>query len=109
MSVRRWAFVCSVFALFIAMSAGAIAQSPLALPGTAPAAPPPAQPAAPAPAAAAPNIDTAGIVRRANQAAGVDIEAKIKSWQKALDRLEDTLRRPGLRYSDLNLCRDELI
>src|SRR5208282_3518464 len=85
----------------------------LALPGTAPAAPPSAQPAAPAstaaPAAATPKIDTADLVKRANAATGFDIEATIKSWQKALDRLDEALRRPNLRYNDLNLYRDELL
>ncbi|MGO9459247.1 MAG: mechanosensitive ion channel family protein [Rhodomicrobium sp.] len=108
MFVRRWAFVCSIFACSIVMSAGAIAQSPLALPGTAPAAPPPAQPAAPAPAAA-PKVDAAEIVKRANQAAGADIDTTIKSLQKALDRIEDALRRPNLKGSELNPLRDELL
>jgi hypothetical protein len=39
---------------------------------------------------------------------GVDIETTITRWQRELDRLETDLRRPRLRYSELNDLRDEL-
>ncbi len=111
MVVRRCAIACSFIAMFAIVSAGAMAQGSPALPGTPSAgAAQPAASASPAtPATAAPKADTAEIVKRANQSIGIDIDAKLKSWQSALDRIEEALRHQGLRYNDLNAYRDELI
>src|SRR6266436_3372272 len=62
---------------------------------------------APAPSAS-PQVDTAEIARRAYQELGVDIDAAIAGWQRELDRVEGDLRRPRLRYTELNELRDEL-
>src|SRR5579883_2677129 len=87
----------------------AIGQAQLNFPAAAqPSAP--AQPNPPAAAAApAPKIDTAEIVRRANQSVGIDIEAKLKDWRSALDRIEEHLRQPRLTYQELNIYRDQLL
>ena len=84
MGVRYWVCVCSLFALLQVMGVQAMAQTPLPIPGTQPAAAAAQQPAAPKPAAVAPapKIDMADITKRANQATGVDIEARMKHWQK---------------------------
>ena len=63
-----------------------------------------AQPAKPA----APAINTAEIVARANKSAGVDIQKRVAGWQQELSRLENELQKPHLRYSELNDFRDEL-
>ncbi len=64
----------------------------------------PALPAGPA----GPQINIAEITARANRDVGVNIETTINGWQHELDRLESDLRRPRLRYSELNDFRDEL-
>jgi small-conductance mechanosensitive channel len=73
---------------------------------------PSAAPQAPAPQppgqSAAPQVNAAEITRRANQEVGFDIEATISGWQRELDRVETNLRRPSLRYVELNDLRDEL-
>jgi small-conductance mechanosensitive channel len=56
----------------------------------------------------APHIDTAEITNRANRDVGADIATTIAGWQNGLERLENDLRGPRLRYSDLNALRDEL-
>lgn len=63
-----------------------------------------AQPAKPA----APAINTAELVARANKSVGVDIQKRITGWQQELSRLESNLQQPHLRYSELNDLRDEL-
>ena len=73
--------------------------SPSAAP-QAPAAQPPGQ-------SAAPQVNAAEITRRANQEVGFDIEATISGWQRELDRVESNLRRPSLRYVELNDLRDK--
>ncbi len=40
---------------------------------------------------------------------GVDIQAAITGWQRQLERLESDLKKPRLRYSELNDLRDELL
>jgi small-conductance mechanosensitive channel len=62
------------------------------------------QPAKPA----APQINTAEIVARANTSVGVDIQKRITGWQQELSRLEGDVQKPHLRYSELNDLRDEL-
>ena len=70
---------------------------------------PSSAPSAQAPApSASPQVDTAEIARRAYQELGVDIDAAIAGWQRELDRVEGDLRRPRLRYTELNELRDEL-
>jgi potassium-dependent mechanosensitive channel len=63
-----------------------------------------AQPAAPA----GPKIDIAEITARANRDVGVNIETAIKGWQNELDRVDSALKKPRLRYSELNDLRDAL-
>jgi len=110
MVVRRCAVVCSFIAIFAIMSAGAMAQSSPALPGVPQAPAAAVQQAAPAaPAATAPKINTAEIIKRANQSIGVDIDAKIKSWHTDLDRIEQALHNPKIEYKDLNENRAGLL
>src|SRR6516162_166955 len=100
-------------ALILAVTcAGAQSTEPLTSPYPA-AAPqgvsaPTAQPGALSAGPTGPQINVAEITRRANQDVGVDIETTITGWQRELDRLETDLRRPRLRYSELNDLRDEL-
>src|SRR5215468_4753030 len=108
MIVRQLLFVWSILALAGMVSAGANAQSQPAQAG-APQATAPGQAPAPAQPAAGPKIDTAEIIKRADKSTGVDIDSKIKYWQIALDRIEEALRKPGLRYPDLNTFRDDLL
>ena len=86
-----------------------MAQSPLPLPGVSQPAPA-AQPAAPAatPAVQPPHIDQAALVKKANEATGLDIDAKIKSWRDELDRIEQGMRDPKADYKALNDFRTEL-
>jgi potassium-dependent mechanosensitive channel len=102
-------FLCPLAAIAL-LSAGASAQLPVTLPGTAVStaqagAAPATQPAL----ATAPKADQAEIIKRANQATGLDIEATIKNWQTNLDRVEGDLRKPGIHYNLLNGYRDELL
>jgi len=73
---------------------------------------PPANAGAPAVAApaaqAVPQVNTAEITKRANQAVGLDIDATVKSWNKSLDRIEEGLRGEKLRYAELNAFREDL-
>lgn len=61
-------------------------------------------------ASAAPDasVNTGAITQGLNQELGLDPNAKIADWRQHLDRLEGDLRRPHLRYSELNGYRDEL-
>ena len=104
MILRQWIIACFVLAAAGFTVGGAIAQSP-APQGQQAAATVPAQPAKPA----APKVDTAEITKRANDSVGVDIQAKVKGWQKEMDHLEEALRKPNLTYSDLNSNRDALL
>ena len=109
MVVRRCAIVCSLFAIFSVLSMGAMAQSPLPLPGVSQPAPA-AQPAAPAatPAVQPLRIDQAALVKKANDATGLDIDATIKTWREGLDRIEQGMRDPKADYKALNDFRTEL-
>src|ERR1700722_20403012 len=101
-----------ILAIGLAGSWSAFAQSPKA----APAAEKPAASGTPAAEnltraaqAANPAINTKDIVNRLNQELGIDLQATIAGWQHALDQVESDLGREGLRYSDLNQYRDELL
>jgi small-conductance mechanosensitive channel len=102
MNLRYWTTACAVFALIAILNGGAIAQTSAAQTAQTP--PPVQQPKAATP----PQIDTAAIIKRANDSAGFDIQAKIKGWQKELDDIEEALHRPNLSYSHLNSYRDQL-
>jgi potassium efflux system protein len=107
MVLRHWVLACSIFVLL--NNTEATAQSQVPLPGV-PQASAPAKPSTPAAAAPAPQVNSAEIVKRANESVGTDIEAKIKAWQKELDSVEDALRGgQGLRYNQLNAYRDGLL
>jgi potassium-dependent mechanosensitive channel len=60
--------------------------------------------------AAAPkaSVNTEAISQHLNQELGLDLNAKIAAWGPRLDRLENELGRPHLRYSELNAYREEL-
>ncbi|WP_407181151.1 mechanosensitive ion channel domain-containing protein [Bradyrhizobium sp. STM 3562] len=74
------------------------------------------QPTVPAPAQAggvpsqktSASVNTEAITRDLNQELGLDLNAKTADWRQHLDRLESDLRRPHLRYSELNAYREEL-
>jgi potassium-dependent mechanosensitive channel len=55
-----------------------------------------------------PQVDTARIAQRLNRELGFELEATTSGWQRALDRLDNELARPRLRYTELNRLRDEL-
>ncbi len=109
MIMRRWIYIFAISGLFSVANAGANAQTPppkdAAGSPAAPAQASGAQPAAPQPR----KIEMAEIIKYANQATGTDIEAQLKRWQKELDRIEDALRKPNLRYNELNAFRDDLL
>lgn len=107
MILRQWFIACVVFAFLALPGSFAIAQVPPQLPAL-PKATAPAPEAVPAPPPAVP-MDTVAIMKRANESVGFDIEGKFKGWQKQLDHIEDELRRPNLRYNELNAYRDELL
>ncbi len=112
MVVRHWAIVCSFFAMFAIMSASATAQVSLTLPGTPPstAAQPAAMPATAAPQATPPahQPDMAAVAKKAHDAAGLDIDAAVKSWRTNLDRIEQGIHDPKAGYAGLNAFRGEL-
>src|SRR5436190_14747362 len=100
--------VVAVLLLGMAGAAAQTAQSPTSpnpgaasQAGSVPTAQAPVQPAGP-------KINTAEITARANRDVGVNIETAIDGWQHELDRLESALKKPHLRYSELNDLRDEL-
>ena len=116
--LRRIARICILLMAAVILAIGlvggrcAFAQSPKA----APAAEKPAASGTPtaenltrAAEAANPAINTKDIVNRLNQELGIDLQATIAGWQRALDQVESDLGRNGLRYSDLNRYRDELL
>ena len=116
--LRRIARTCILLMAAVVLAIGlagswcAFAQSPKA----APAAEKPAASGTPAAEnlthaveAANPAINTKDIVNRLNQELGIDLQATIAGWQHALDQVESDLGREGLRYSDLNQYRDELL
>src|SRR5438552_13187721 len=100
--------------LSLGVAVAAVAAGPPVLANPAPPAPiaspqPSSAPSAQAPApSSSPQVDTAEITRRAYRELGVDIDATIAGWQSELDRVESDLRRPRLRYTELNELRDEL-
>jgi potassium-dependent mechanosensitive channel len=109
MVMRRRVFACSVIACFFAVKSGTLAQTLLGATSTQQLSASQAQAASPAPAAPAPQVNSAEIMKRANESVGVNIPAKLTSWQKELDQIEEGLRRPNLRYNELNGYRDQLL
>ena len=105
MLLRRLAIVCSLFAIFTVMGAGAMAQNPQ--PAAAQPAPA-AQLAAPSPAAQAPRVDHAAILKKANDAVGLDVDARVKHWREELDRVEQGLHNTKADYKALNDFRTAL-
>jgi potassium efflux system protein len=86
-----------------AQTAGPASPPAIAVPQTTPA------PGAQAPGlSAGPQVNSAQIIHRANQEVGLDIERTIADWQRDLDRVDNELRRPQLRYTELNSFREEL-
>ena len=101
----------AVLLLGMACAAAQTAQSPTSLnPGVAPQAgsTPTAQAPAQSAGPASPQINIAEITARANQGVGVNIQMTITGWQRELDHLESDLQKPHLRYSELNVLRDDL-
>src|SRR5246127_1382571 len=111
--LRRIARTCILLmAIGLAGSWCAFAQSPKAAPAAErPAASdtPAAENLTPGAQAANPAINTKDIDNRLNQELGIDLQATIAGWQHALDQVESDLGREGLRYSNLNQYRDELL
>jgi potassium efflux system protein len=114
MMLRR-RFVHLLFFAFLLSATEAVAQTQQVIPGN----PPAPAAASPAPAAVppaphnratppAPQIDIAEITKRADQSVGVSIEGTITAWRKQLDGVEGELRRPKLRYNELNALRTQL-
>jgi len=105
------AFICLLILGFFA-----VALAPRAFGQTADADPPAGQvpahagdaPAQKAPAAPNASINTEAITQHLNQELGFDLNAKAADWRQRLNHLEGDLKRPGLRYSELNAYRDEL-
>ncbi|MBT3070215.1 mechanosensitive ion channel [Rhodomicrobium sp. Az07] len=102
MALRHWILACFLSAALIVPNVGAFAQDAAAK-QAAPAA------AAPAPKAATPEANKADVIKRANDAFGADIAGTTAKWLKTLDDIEDQLRKPGLRYKELNAFRDQLL
>jgi small-conductance mechanosensitive channel len=114
MALRFRVLLCAALTAVVFWIPVSLAQAPAFLTGTSgtSAASPGAAPngsASPAAASPAPKIDMAEITRRAKEATGVDIEARMKGWQGNLDRAAEALRKPQLAYSELNALRDELL
>ena len=76
-------------------------------PGSAPQAGSPSTAQAPA-QPAGPQINIAEITARADAEVGGSIQTTIAGWEREFDRLESELKKPRLRYSELNGLRDEL-
>jgi potassium-dependent mechanosensitive channel len=55
-----------------------------------------------------PHIDTAQVTHHLSRELGFDLGATTSGWQQTLDRLDNELARPRLRYAELNRYRDEL-
>jgi potassium-dependent mechanosensitive channel len=55
-----------------------------------------------------PRINTAEIANRLDQELGIKLQATTAGWQRELDQIQTELRRPRLRYSELNEFRDRL-
>ncbi|MGA7329479.1 MAG: mechanosensitive ion channel domain-containing protein [Rhodomicrobium sp.] len=104
MGIRARVFVSAIFAFVAATSFTAEAQT--LLPSNA--APKPAAPA-PAVATSAHQVDMASIFKKANDATALNVEAKIKTWRGALERIEQGLRDPKLEYKALNDYRSQLL
>ena len=116
-SHRRGIARTLVLLVLSGIAAAAVAAGQCAFAQTAHSTPPPAiasPHARPAPDGKAsaepaePRLNTAEIIKRVNQELGIDLAATTAGWQRELDRLESDLRRPRLRYSELNGFRDEL-
>jgi potassium-dependent mechanosensitive channel len=107
MVVRYRVLACPILILLSLWCGPAYAQNPPA-PLTAPvggATVPPVATSQPV----APKIDTADLIKRANKSMGLNIDDTVKQWQANLERIEESLRKPGLRYNELNGFRDELL
>ncbi|WP_024509918.1 mechanosensitive ion channel domain-containing protein [Bradyrhizobium sp. ARR65] len=104
-------FICICFLI-----SGIVAGTPRAFGQTAtsdqPTVPVPAQaggvPGQKTSAAPDASVNTGAITQDVNQELGLDLDAKTAGWRQHLDRVESDLRRPHLRYSELNAYRDEL-
>ena len=98
----------AVLLLGMACAAAQTAQSPTSPNPAQAGSTPTAQAPAPSAGPATPQINIAEITARANQGVGVNIQMTITGWQRELDRLESDLQKPHLRYSELNVLRDDL-
>src|SRR6516164_5560649 len=116
--LRRIARICILLMAAVILAIGlaggrcAFAQSPKAVPAAekpAASGTPAAENLTRAAEATNPAINTKDIVNRLNQELGIDLQATIAGWQHELDQVESDLGRNGLRYSDLNRYRDELL
>ena len=60
------------------------------------------------PAAPEASVNSEAITQHLNQELGFDLNARTADWRQHLNHLESDLKRPHLRYSELNAYRDEL-
>ncbi|WP_127076978.1 mechanosensitive ion channel family protein [Rhodomicrobium lacus] len=100
MALRHWIVAVFLATALALTNGGAMAQGADA--------PKPAAPAAAAPAPA-PEANKAEVIKRANDAFGADIAGTTAKWLKTLDDIENQLRKPGLRYPELDGFRDQLL
>jgi potassium-dependent mechanosensitive channel len=107
MVVRYRVLACPIMILLSLWYGYAHAQNP----STPPAAPVNAAPVPPVATSqpVVPKIDTADLIKRANKIMGVNIDDTVKQWQANLEKIEESLRKPGLRYNELNGFRDDLL
>lgn len=56
-----------------------------------------------------PQIKTGAITNEINKGLGLNLAQTTQKWEHKLNRLETDLQHPGLRYSELNTYRDELV
>src|SRR6201996_1206830 len=104
-------FICLLISAIFAAALGsrAFGQTADADPPTGPASTQASDaPGQKASAASDTSIDNQAITQRLNQELGFDLNVKIADWRRRLNHLESDLKRPGLRYSELNAYRDEL-
>ena len=105
------AFICLlILGLFaVAFAPRAFGQTADADPPTGPASTQAGDaPGQKAPATPSASVNGEAITQHLNQELGFDLNAKIADWRQRLNHLESDLKRPGLRYSELNAYRDQL-
>ncbi|HVX79158.1 MAG TPA: mechanosensitive ion channel domain-containing protein [Bradyrhizobium sp.] len=103
-------FICLLMlGILAALTPRAFGQTADANPAAGPASIPASDaPGQKVPATSNASVNSEAITQHLNQELGFDLNAKIADWRQRLNHLESDLKRPGLRYSELNAHRDEL-